>query len=284
RRQVRPGQAQPAGRLDDQGRVASPRGERGAVQPAPRSRLPVDRMPAVHQPGRRRRGPALGPLARQREDRVRSARAPRDHRPARGAALVSAPVYPVFLKLAALPVVVVGGGEVATHKVAGLIAAGARVTIVAPAITAALRARPDVTLVERAFAPADLDGARWVVAAATPAVNREVAAAAGARNLFVNAVDDPEPATAYLGGVVRRAAVTVAISTGGGAPALAGLLREALDAILPDDLERWIDVARAARADWKARAVAMAERRPLLLRALNLLYTPAPAADAEAPR
>jgi siroheme synthase-like protein len=193
-------------------------------------------------------------------------------------------VYPVFLKLAGLPVVVVGGGEVATHKVAGLIAAGARVTIVAPAITEALRARPDVTLVERAFAPADLDGARWVVAAATPAVNREVATAAAARSLFVNAVDDPEPATAYLGGVVRRGVVTVAISTGGGAPALAGLLREALDAILPDDLDRWIDVARAARADWKARAIAMAERRPLLLRALNLLYTPASSGDAEAPR
>ena len=67
---------------------------------------------------------------------------------------------------------------------------------------------------------------------------------------------------------MRRDGVTVAISTGGGAPALAGLLREALDAILPDELDRWFDVARAARADWRALVVPIAERRPLLLRAL----------------
>ena len=58
-----------------------------------------------------------------------------------------------------------------------------------------------------------------------------MAAAAAARNLFVNAVDDRASATAYLGGVVRRGDVTIAISTGGAAPALAGLLREAVAAL-----------------------------------------------------
>jgi uroporphyrin-III C-methyltransferase/precorrin-2 dehydrogenase/sirohydrochlorin ferrochelatase len=182
-------------------------------------------------------------------------------------------LYPAFLKLAGLPVLVVGGGQVAAHKVIGLCDAGARVTIVAPSISPALKARADVSVVARAFEERDLDGARWVVAAATPEVNRAVARAADARGLFVNAVDDPEPATAYLGGVVRRGGVTVAISTGGDAPALAGLLREALDAILPDDLDQWMEVARAARADWKARALPMAERRPLLLRRLEQIYT-----------
>lgn len=185
---------------------------------------------------------------------------------------MSAPLYPVFLKLAGLRVVVVGGGEVAAHKVIGLVDAGARVSVVAPSFVDSLRARGDVTLVEKSFEPSDLDGARWVVAAATPAVNRSVAEAAAARSLFVNAVDDPEPATAYLGGVVRRGDVTVAISTGGGAPALAGLLREALDAILPADLDQWMEVARAARADWKARALPMQERRPLLLKRLEQIY------------
>ena len=181
-------------------------------------------------------------------------------------------LYPVFLKLAGLRVVVVGGGEVAAHKTAGLIEAGARVTIVAPVFCDSLRLRDDVTLVEKSFEPSDLDGARWVVAAATPSVNREVAAAASAKNIFVNAVDDPANATAYLGGVVRRGDVTVAISTGGDAPALAGLLREALDAMLPDDLDQWMEVARAARADWKARALPMHERRPLHLRRLEQIY------------
>lgn len=180
-------------------------------------------------------------------------------------------LYPVFLKLAGLRVVVVGGGTVAASKLAGLLAAGASITVVAPAIRDEIRAH-GVALVERAFAAADLDGARWVVAAATPAVNREVAAAAHARGLFVNAVDDVASASAYLGGVVRKGPLLVAISTRGLAPALAGLLREALEAVLPDDLERWFEVAQAARAAWKRDGIAMPERRPLLLRALNRIY------------
>jgi siroheme synthase-like protein len=90
--------------------------------------------------------------------------------------------------------------------------------------------------------------------------------------VFVNAVDDPPNATAYLGGVVRRDGVTVAISTDGRAPALAGLLREALDSLLPRDLDRWMQASRAIRQEWIADRVPMEERRPLLLRRLNELY------------
>ena len=180
-------------------------------------------------------------------------------------------LYPVFLRLDGLPVLVVGGGSTAASKLDGLLAAGARVTVVAPEISDAIRSR-DVTIVERAFRPAHLAGVRWVVAAATPDVNREVADAAAARGLFVNAVDDTAAATAYLGGVVRRGDVEIAISTGGLAPAIAGLLREALDALLPHDLDRWMDVAKQARAEWKAAKVPITERRPLLLRALERLY------------
>ena len=179
-------------------------------------------------------------------------------------------LYPVFLKLAGQPVVVVGGGTVAAGKLDGLLAAGARVTVIAPRVRDAVRER--ATVLEREFEASDLDGARWVVAAATPEVNREVAAAATARGLFCNAVDDPEVATAYLGGVVRRGDVEIAISTGGVAPALAGLLREALEALLPHDLESWIEVAIRARAQWKRDRIPMHERRPLLLRALDRIY------------
>jgi uroporphyrin-III C-methyltransferase/precorrin-2 dehydrogenase/sirohydrochlorin ferrochelatase len=181
--------------------------------------------------------------------------------------------------------VIVGGGSVAASKLAGLIDAGARITVVAPAIGEAIRARAaapgaELRLIERGFVPGDLDGARWVVAAAVPDINREVAAAAAARGLFVNAVDDVASASAYLGGVIRRGSAVVAISTGGVAPALAGLVREALDALLPDDLERWIDVARAARAGWKRAGTPIAERRPLLLRALARIYRGDQAAEA----
>jgi uroporphyrin-III C-methyltransferase/precorrin-2 dehydrogenase/sirohydrochlorin ferrochelatase len=66
--------------------------------------------------------------------------------------------------------------------------------------------------------------------------------------------------------------VTVAISTGGRAPALSGLLREALEAWLPGDLETWMQAADDARRMWKATGVPMGDRRPLLLQTLNRLY------------
>ena len=64
----------------------------------------------------------------------------------------------------------------------------------------------------------------------------------------------------------------IAVSTRGIAPALAGLVREGLEALLPEDLERWVDVATRVRAEWKREHVPMAERRPLLLRAIERLY------------
>lgn len=180
-------------------------------------------------------------------------------------------LFPTFLKFGGRHVLVVGAGPVAASKLRGLLEAGARVTVVAPEMVAEIAAAP-VERVRRGFEPADLDGVSFVVAAAPPDVNRQVAAAAHPRGLFVNAVDDLESASAYAGAVFRRAGVTVAISTDGEAPALAGLVREALEALLPDDLERWMDVSREARQGWLAERVPMEERRPLLLRALVDLY------------
>ena len=146
--------------------------------------------------------------------------------------------------------------------------------MVAPAWVAEVAAA-DVTRVEREFRPSDLDGAWLVVAAAPPAVNRAVARAAETRRVFVNAVDDPPNASLYLGGVVRRAGVTFAVSTDGRAPALAGLLREGLDAVLPAaELERWLSEAARARERWRSERTPMEERRPALLDALVRLYAP----------
>ena len=184
-------------------------------------------------------------------------------------------MFPLFLKLAGRKVLVVGAGPVATSKLATLQGTCSRITVVAPEVSADVaRAAADgmVVLEQRAFEPADLGGAWLVIAAATPEVNRAVAAAAAERCVFVNAVDDPAPASAYAGGVVRREGVTVAISTAGKAPALAGLLREALDGLLPLELGSWIAKAAALRVEHKAAGIPLAARRPLLLRALNRLY------------
>jgi uroporphyrin-III C-methyltransferase / precorrin-2 dehydrogenase / sirohydrochlorin ferrochelatase len=180
-------------------------------------------------------------------------------------------LFPAFLKLEARRVVVVGGGRVAASKLDALLEAGADVTVVAPAIIPEIKKRR-VTTIERAFIEGDLDGAWWVVAAAPPEVNRAVGAAAESRRVFVNAVDDPRHATAYLGGVVRRDDVTVAISTNGRAPALAGLMREALEAWLPPDLPRWLATSDDARRHWKCAGTPMEQRRRLLLDLLNNIY------------
>lgn len=181
------------------------------------------------------------------------------------------PLFPVFLKLAGRRVLLVGGGPVALAKLAPLLAAGARVTVVAPEVRPEIEAA-DVTVLPRPFAPSDVDGAWLVVAAATPVVNRQVAAVAEDRGVFVNAVDDPASASAYTGGVFRRDGVTIAVSTEGRAPALAGLLREALEAVIPEDLACWLEEARRLRERQKAAGVPMDRRRPLLLEALNRLY------------
>jgi uroporphyrin-III C-methyltransferase / precorrin-2 dehydrogenase / sirohydrochlorin ferrochelatase len=180
-------------------------------------------------------------------------------------------LFPLFLRLEGRRVVVVGGGAVAAQRVRQLAAAGARVAVIAPEVRAEIAPHAAEVHV-RAFAGADLDGAWLAIAAATPAVNREVARAAEARGVFVNAVDDVASATAYCAGLVRRGGAVVAISTEGRAPALAGLLREAIDAVLPDDLARWTETAQGLRGAWKLAKVPMGERRPLLLRALNELY------------
>jgi len=180
-------------------------------------------------------------------------------------------VFPVFLKLAGRRVLVVGAGPVAASKLAALLEAEAVITVVAPDVVPEIAAAP-VQVVRRAFEERDLDGVCFVVAAAPPEVNRQVSAAAEPRGLFVNAVDDMENASVYLGAVVRKAGITMAMSTDGEAPALVGLMREALEQLLPDDLDTWMSTAREARREWLARRVPMAERRPLLLEALIALY------------
>jgi siroheme synthase-like protein len=184
-------------------------------------------------------------------------------------------LFPLFLKLAGRKVLVVGGGPVAAAKVASLREAGAEIAVVAPEVQPALAdlaAAGKISIARRSFEAADLGGAWLVVAAATPEVNRGVAAAAESQRLFVLAVDDPTAASAYGAGALRRGGVTVAVSTDGRAPALAGLLREGLEAVLPEDIEDWTATAESERARWRADGVPMAERRPLLLNALNRLY------------
>ena len=148
--------------------------------------------------------------------------------------------YPIVLDLTGVPVLVVGGGEVALRKIEGLLAARAAVTAVAPDVTDAIRALP-VEIVTRAWETSDLDAVRLVVTATDdPAINAAVSADAQRRGIWVNSADDPANCTFTLPAVARAGPVTVAVTTGGASPALASHLR--------GEVERWLGEIGAADA------------------------------------
>jgi siroheme synthase-like protein len=178
---------------------------------------------------------------------------------------------PMFLSLQNRRVLVVGGGPVAASKVTTLLSAGATITLVAPSVVPDA-IRPGVSVKKRLFREQDLRDVWLVVAAAHAAINARVARAATRRRIFVNTVDDPLHATACFGGIVRRGDVTLAFSSGGSAPGLVRLLREAFDDLLPQDLTTWLEMAKAERQEWLRRRTNIGQRVPLLAAAITRLY------------
>lgn len=175
---------------------------------------------------------------------------------------------PIFVALRDRPVVVVGGGRVAARKVELLLRAGARITVVAPAIhrelgeLLAMAARRTLRQVAAAFEPAHLEGAVLAIAATdSREVNAAVSAAARARDIPVNVVDDPEHSTFIFPAIVDRSPVIVAVGSAGQSPVLARRVRERIEALLParlGALARFIGDRRKAVQS----ALPIARRRP----------------------
>jgi len=165
-------------------------------------------------------------------------------------------LFPLFVEMEGRPCVVLGGGAVAERKVEGLLAAGAVVTVVSPALSPGLATHASggrITHVARPYAEGDLAGAALAFAATDDgAVNADVAREGRARGVWVNAADDPAYCDAILPAVVRRGAVTVAVSTGGASPALARAVRERIEAALPAAYGPLAEVAADARRELRA--------------------------------
>jgi precorrin-2 dehydrogenase / sirohydrochlorin ferrochelatase len=160
--------------------------------------------------------------------------------------------YPVALDLHGVVVLVVGAGPVAARKVAGLAGAGAVVRVVAPDVSAAMEREASAGRVEvlsrRTFQPSDLEGVRLVVTATGTAADGDVAAAATAAGLWVNAADRPEDCSFILPAVARNGPVSIAVSTDGTSPALAQRLRNEASGLLTDDVAALADRLAAERA------------------------------------
>jgi precorrin-2 dehydrogenase/sirohydrochlorin ferrochelatase len=141
--------------------------------------------------------------------------------------------YPIFLDLRGRPVLVVGAGPVGLRKTRGLLEAGARVTVVAPAWLPEFDALP-VRRRERRFRTADLEGAVLVFAATGDrAVNQRIGAAARRRGIFANIADAAAECDFIVPARLERNGIQIAVSTGGRSPRLAAELRQKLESVLP---------------------------------------------------
>jgi siroheme synthase-like protein len=147
------------------------------------------------------------------------------------------PYYPVSLNVAGRPCLIVGGGPVAARKARTLLGCDASVTVIAPGICAEMASLSPLTLERRPYASGDAAAYRLVVTATgIPEVDGAVYADADAAGVWVNSADDRAHCSFILPAVHRDGAVTIAVSTGGSAPALATWLRTRLAELGGDGL------------------------------------------------
>jgi precorrin-2 dehydrogenase/sirohydrochlorin ferrochelatase len=152
-----------------------------------------------------------------------------------------------MLQLAGKLCVVVGGGSVGMRKAHGLLEAGARVRLISPRLSSRID-RERVETVSRVFRSGDLDGASLVFAATGDAASdRSVAAEARRLAIPVCLAGSPSEGDFSLPAVLRRGDMTLAVSSSGRSPALVTVVRDQLDALLPESLALVVDIAAAAR-------------------------------------
>jgi len=173
--------------------------------------------------------------------------------------------FPMFFDINDRPCLVVGGGDVAVRKVALLLRAGAKVTVVSPELGESLAARnasQAISHLPRAFEEGDLDDRALVIAATDDkAVNRRISELCKARNLPVNVVDQPELCSFIVPSMIDRSPLQVAVSTGGAAPVLARLLRARLETMIPAAYGRLAELMDEFREQVKARITNPEQRR-----------------------
>lgn len=176
--------------------------------------------------------------------------------------------YPIHLDLQGRPVLMVGGGVIAEGKTDQLLDAGAKVHIVSPTLTARLSefvAQGAVTWRVGEFHVDDLDGIFLVFSATDEqTVNELVAQAAAERHLLCNVVDQPVLCNFITPALVTRGALQISISTAGGSPSVAQLVKRHIAEVIGDEYGELLELAAQLRSELKARGVGYAERRDLL--------------------
>jgi siroheme synthase-like protein len=163
-------------------------------------------------------------------------------------------LFPVFIKLNTIQTVLIGAGPVGLEKLSALLSNSpeAGVTVIGleilPELAELASGYERVKVVQKAFEPSDLDGAELVVAATNNAVlNEEIRLLATERNLLANFADKPDLCDFYLGSVVKKGDLKIAISTNGKSPTIAKRLKEVLTDSLPNELNDTLQQMEALR-------------------------------------
>lgn len=163
-------------------------------------------------------------------------------------------LFPVFIKLNTIDTLLIGAGPVGLEKLSAILTNSpqARVTVIAldilPELQELAKGYEKVKLIQRAFDPADLDDADLVVAATNnDALNQQIRKEADERNLLVNFADKPELCNFYLGSIVKKGDLKIAISTNGKSPTIAKRLKEVLNDNLPEELNDTLQQMQALR-------------------------------------
>jgi siroheme synthase-like protein len=176
--------------------------------------------------------------------------------------------FPVHLDLRERHVVVVGAGAVAAGKISQLLDAEALVTVVAPEViddVRALRRDSKIELHERAFEPADLEGATLVIGATDErGVNQRIAEAAREKGVMCNIVDDPELCDFITPALVIRGDLQIGISTSGGSPTLAQRVKREIDSLIGEEYGQLLELAAEMRREARSVIPDFEERRDVL--------------------
>jgi uncharacterized protein len=163
-------------------------------------------------------------------------------------------LFPVFVKLEELKLLIVGGGNVGLEKLQTVLqnSPSTAITLVAPEIDPAIREltaqHPNIRLLQRAWHSQDLEYADIAIVAVNDrAVSETIARQARARGILVNVADTPDLCDFYLGSVVRRGSLKIAISTNGKSPTIAKRLKEEIGNMIPDEMDAVLDNMQTIR-------------------------------------
>ncbi|MEE1898592.1 bifunctional precorrin-2 dehydrogenase/sirohydrochlorin ferrochelatase [Flavobacterium rakeshii] len=173
-------------------------------------------------------------------------------------------LFPIFLKTETARFLVVGGGNVGLEKVETLLRQNPQIHInmvaieVLPQLRLIINNHTNINLYEKPYEETDLNRADYVIAATNNRdVNRLIKQQANSRNILVNAADQPELCDFYLGSIVNKGDLKIAVSTNGKSPVLARRIREYLEQEIPDDvnviIERLNEIRKHLKGNFAAK-------------------------------